>query len=182
MLEASGGQNLDLRRRARDEPRFGEGVGIDHGVPLETTELAEVDDDVLATPVIVESAQLREPLLERHLTTLETSRKPDARPGSLTLLATTARLALSGALAATDPLARLTAAFGGAQLVQLHAALSDSAPRWRSRSAPSGESAGLPSTLTRWRTLWTIPRIEAVASCSTVWCSLRRPSAASVAF
>src|SRR5580704_8763933 len=178
----AGREHLHRGGGARDQPSLSEHVRVHHGVPVKPHELAEVDHHVLMTKAVEETAQLRQPLLERHLAALEAGWEPDARPGALALLAATAGLALSGALTATDPFARPVAALSGTQLVELHAELSEAVARSWSSAAPAGESAGSPLTATRWRTLWTMPRIAGVASCSTVWLSLRRPSAASVAF
>src|SRR4029077_9096636 len=168
MAEMTGGEHLDGRRCARNQPRLGEHVGIDDRVLLEPDELAEVDHDVFMTPVVVEAAELRKPLLEGHLATFEAGGEPDARPRALPLLPSPAGLALSGALTTTDPLARPAAALGRAQLMKFHAAPSDSDASSWSTAIPAGESAGSPLTATRWRTLWIIPRIEGVASGSTV--------------
>ena len=51
----AGAEHLDRPRRARNQARLGEHVGVDDRVLLETDELAEVDHDVFLMPVVVEA-------------------------------------------------------------------------------------------------------------------------------
>src|SRR5437870_9846156 len=174
-VQRSRGEHLHPHGGAMNEPGGGERVRVDHGVFVEPRQLADVDLDVFAPPAVVESPQLGEPLGQRHLSAFEAGREADARARSLAFLPAPGGLALPGRDTAADALLGGPAPPRRGKLVQLH----DSTPA--SSFMPSAESAGLPSTLTRWRTLRTIPTTAGLAWCSTVWCSRRKPRAVSVA-
>src|SRR5581483_10578214 len=168
-LEAPGAEHLDAVPGAPGEAGGAQGVGVDDAARLEAAELGDVDDVVVLLEAVVEAAQLGKALRQGHLAALEAGAQAGGA-GELALLALARCLALAGADAAADALALAAAAGGGLQLVLAQ------------KATACGESAGMPSTLTRWRTLWTMPRIAGESSCSTVWLSFLRPSAWMVAF
>src|SRR6202022_3625993 len=123
-LQPAGGQHLDRQRGARHQTRLGEHGSVNDAVGLEAIELAEIDDRVFLAPLVVEPAQLGHALRQLQLATLETDRQPDAGARTLALLTAAARLALAGGDTAANALARLPAALGWNELVELHAGCS----------------------------------------------------------
>src|SRR5258708_7806629 len=191
--QAAGAEHLDAVAGVVDQAGGAQGVDVDDTAGLEAAELAEVDDRVFLAERVVEAAQLGQALRQRHLAALEALGQPRGA-GELALGAAARGLALAGGDAAADALARTAAARRGMQIVQAHgysasvlaapgvAAAPTAGTVWAKNATACGESAGMPSIDTRWRTLCTMPRIAGESSCSTVWCSFFSPSAATVAF
>src|ERR1035437_9058302 len=180
-LDATRGKQLDRCVGAAHQAGGGQCRAVDDGARLEAVQLAEVDHLVLATEAVVEAAQLGQPHRLLHLAALEALGDAVALAGALALLAAAGCLALAGRDAPADTLALLPAARSRLQVMQFHALFSDAAPAART-AMPSGVSAGGPPTLTRGGGLWGTPRVGGEVWWSTLWLSLRNPSAASVAF
>src|SRR5215212_4343581 len=93
------------------------------------------------------SLEARQPALQWHLTALVGGVSLRSGTGARALVAAAARLTVSAPRAAPDALARLLRAGSTLELVQPH-------------------RASTSSTCTRWRTLWSMPRIWGVSSCT----------------
>src|ERR1700682_3460671 len=117
-------------------------------------DVADVDDLVLGAEPVLESLELRQPHMDRHLAALERRRDVLARLGALRAAA--CGLAL-GALTATHPGLGGLRARRGLQVMQLY-----------------GHETS--STSTRWWTVLMSPRVCALSSRTTDCRILRRPS------
>src|SRR5690606_37779933 len=133
-------------------------------VTLDAAEVADIHDLEERAEVLVVEAALRHAPLQRHLAALE-PRRDAVMPGArlLPLVSLAGRLALARARAAPQPLAAAVRTLGTTEIAQI-----------RHDSSPATSS-----TRTRCWTWFTMPRIAALSSCTTVaWCF--SPSAASV--
>src|SRR5215207_7988491 len=111
--------------------------------------------------LLVRPAQLAHPHVDRRLAALEACAVLRAGARPVALVAAAGGLAVAGAGAAADALAVLARARRGLEVVE-----------------PDGHDFS--STVTRWRTAWTIPRSCGDSGFSTVWPIRRRPSERSV--
>src|SRR5579884_787581 len=173
----AGREPLGLHRLERDR-----GAGVEASLEIQQVDRLGVRAEGLERHRLlhVRAAQLAHPHVDRVLAALEAGAPLGARARAPALLATARGLARARALAAADPLARAARPGRRLEVVQPDA-LVRLAHRRPSPSSPPGELAteSAPAgsaTSTRWRTLWTMPRICGVSSCSTVCPILRRPS------
>src|SRR5215216_1967613 len=153
LRQAGGSQRREVDRRARVEALL---------------EVGEVDR-LRVRPehlerhrhLLVRPAQLPHPHVDRRLAALEACAVLRAGARPVALVAAAGGLAVAGAGAAADALAVLARARRGLEVVE-----------------PDGHDFS--STVTRWRTEWTIPRSCGDSGFSTVWPIRRRPSERSV--
>src|SRR5215207_1862402 len=162
-------QDLDRHVAAGREAGRRHGGGVDRGARVEPLfEVAEVDR-LRVRPehlerhrhLLVRPAQLPHPHVDRRLAALEACAVLRAGARPVALVAAAGGLAVAGAGAAADALAVLARARRGLEVVE-----------------PDGHDFS--STVTRWRTEWTIPRSCGDSGFSTVWPIRRRPSERSV--
>jgi hypothetical protein len=123
-LDAAAAEHLHERALVGDAAGH-EGRGIDLG-DAEGVDRVEVDRLVLDAEGIGEALELRDALLERHLTTLEAA--GDRVAGVLALGAAAGGLAALAADAAADALARAAGAVAGSDLVDAHVRTPSSGP------------------------------------------------------
>src|SRR5262245_498845 len=126
-----------------DQPLRAQLVGADHGAGLERAELPDVEDDVLGARYGPEAA-LRQATLKRHLAAPVPRPDVAARARPLTLVPAAGRLAVAGARAAADALARTRGAGRRMQMTEVHRLSPPSRPGgrpWRAcRARPASPS------------------------------------------
>src|SRR3954452_21788669 len=137
--------------------------------------------------LLVRAAQLAHPHVDRVLAALEAGAPLGARARAVALVAAPGGLAVARAVPAPDALAVLLGPRGRLERMQpdglrrellVHRVLLAHSPSLR--SSPVRASPGPRSTVTRWRTAWTMPRSCGESSRSTVLPMPRRPSERSV--
>src|SRR6478752_3428841 len=132
---------------------------VDLGAGVQRLERVQVHHVVLDAERVVEALGLGCAAVDRRLTTLEPGPDPATGAGVLTLGPAAGGLATLAADAAREPLGRLARAGSRLQIMDLHQTS---------------------STVTRWGTLASMPRITALSSCSRVVLMPWSPSARSV--
>src|SRR3954451_16272720 len=169
------GGDVELHRQftvAEDlEPlALADGAGVDQlgdtdGATLreQLLQLGHVDDLVLDPEAVLEALELRQPHVDRHLAALE--RRRDLVAGLGALGATSGRLALG----------RLTATHAGLLGVRTRG-------RLQVMNLQVAHNQSTSSTVTRWVTVLTMPRISGRSSLTTVSCIRLSPRERNVSF
>src|SRR4029077_5854299 len=152
-------QHLDTGSHVLDDAGLQQGFRSNLRTLLEPVQPGQVEHREPFLPAVVKAAQLGRPHRQPGLAALERLRQIHRGARALPLLTSRRGLAVARSRTAADPLARVVRPRRWLKLVELH---TDS------------------STLTRCRTLCTMPRNCGLSSCSTVWFRRRKPSACTV--